>query len=92
MFATDAKTPKIEPDLNFLWRMKVLEAVCKRDWHNMRSYLFFNVQKVWRKISDSVCNDFKTTKIQYGFIYFIYIIIIIIIINFFFLCDSFLWW
>ncbi len=29
----------------FLWRMKVLEAVCKRDWHNVRLYLFFNVQK-----------------------------------------------
>ncbi len=43
MLATDAKTQKIEPDLNFLWRMKVSEAVCKRDWHNMRSYLFFNV-------------------------------------------------
>ncbi len=24
----------------FLWRTKVSEAVCKRHWHNMRSYLF----------------------------------------------------
>ncbi len=45
MHATDAKTQKIEPDPNFLWRTKVSEAVCKRDWHNMRSYLFFNVRK-----------------------------------------------
>ncbi len=46
MHATDAKTQKIEPDLNFFfWRMKVLEAVSKRDWHNVRSYLFFNVRK-----------------------------------------------
>ncbi len=27
----------------FLWRMKVMEALCKRDWHNVRLYLFFNV-------------------------------------------------
>ncbi len=26
----------------FIWRTKVSEAVCKHDWHNMRSYLFFN--------------------------------------------------
>ncbi len=29
----------------FLCRTKVSEAVCKRDWHNVRSYLFFNVQE-----------------------------------------------
>ncbi len=33
----------------------VSEAVCKRDWHNVRSYLFFNVQKFRMRISDSVC-------------------------------------
>ncbi len=46
MHAMDAKTQKIEPDTNFFGRMKVSEAVCKRDWHNVRSYLFFNVQKI----------------------------------------------
>ncbi len=45
MHATDAKTQKIEPDPNFFWRTKVSEAVCKRNWHNVRSYLFFNVWK-----------------------------------------------
>ncbi len=25
--------------------MEIAEAVCKRDWHNMRLYLFFNVRK-----------------------------------------------
>ncbi len=30
----------------FLWRTKISEAVCKRDWHNVRSYLFFNVRKI----------------------------------------------
>ncbi len=45
MHATDAKTQKIEPDPIFFWRTKVSEAVCKRDWHNMRSYLFFNMRK-----------------------------------------------
>ncbi len=45
MHATDAKTQKIKPDPNFFWRTKVSEAVCKRDWHNERSYLFFNVWK-----------------------------------------------
>ncbi len=39
MHATDVKTQKIEPDPIFP------EAVCKRDWHNVRSYLFFNVRK-----------------------------------------------
>ncbi len=29
----------------FLWQTKVSEAVCKRDWHNVRSYLFFNLLK-----------------------------------------------
>ncbi len=29
----------------FFWRTKVSEPVSKRDWHNMRSYLFFNMQK-----------------------------------------------
>ncbi len=39
----------------FLWWTKVSEAVCKRDWHNVRSYLFFNMHKFWMRISDSVC-------------------------------------
>ncbi len=41
MHATDAKTQKIEPDPNFFMTDKISEAVCKRDWHNVRSYLFF---------------------------------------------------
>ncbi len=46
MLPTDAKTQKIKPDqIFFFWRMKVSEAVCKRDWLNVRSYLFFNVWK-----------------------------------------------
>ncbi len=57
MHATDAETQKIEPDPNIFWRTKVSEAVCKRDWHNVRSYLFFNMRKFQMKISDSVCND-----------------------------------
>ncbi len=40
MHAEDAKTQKIEPDPNFCYDRKVLEAVCKRDWLNARSYLF----------------------------------------------------
>ncbi len=42
-----------------VWRMKLSEAVCKRDWHNARSYLFFNVQTFRTKIWDSVCDDLK---------------------------------
>ncbi len=41
MHATGAKTQKNEPDPNFF----MTEAMCKRDWHNMRSYLIFNVWK-----------------------------------------------
>ncbi len=41
MLATDAKTQKIEPDLNcFYWQMKVLEAVCKRDWQREVVFIF----------------------------------------------------
>ncbi len=42
---------KIEPG------PKVSEAVCKRDCHNVRLYLFFNMQKFQMQISDSVCRD-----------------------------------
>ncbi len=37
----------------FLWQTKVLEAVCKRDWHNVRLYLFCNVQRFQTGILDS---------------------------------------
>ncbi len=37
---------EIEPDpIFFFWRTKVSEAACKRDWHNVRSYLFFKARK-----------------------------------------------
>ncbi len=35
---------------------KVLEAMGKCDWHNMRSYLFFNVRKFQMKLSNPVSN------------------------------------
>ncbi len=42
----EVKTQKIKPGpIYFLWQTKVSEAVCKRDWHNVRSYLFFNVRR-----------------------------------------------
>ncbi len=39
-------------------RVKYVRIGCEiaLDWHNVRSYLFFNVQKLRTKISDSVCN------------------------------------
>ncbi len=46
------KRKKSNPIRIFLWRTKISEAVCKRDWHNVRSYLFFNVWKFWTKNSD----------------------------------------
>ncbi len=45
MLVTDAKKHKIEPDPNFLMTDEVSEALCKHDWHNVRSYLFFNMRK-----------------------------------------------
>ncbi len=60
MLATGAKTQKIEPGpiiFYFLWRTEFSEAVCKCDWHNMRSYLFFNVRKFQMRILDLVCKD-----------------------------------
>ncbi len=35
---------RCEQNLNFFITDENLEAVCKGDWHNMRSYLLFNVQ------------------------------------------------
>ncbi len=53
MCATDAKNAEnLTLSKKNLWRTKVLEAVCKHDWHSVRSYLFFQCAK----ISDSVCN------------------------------------
>ncbi len=56
MHATDAKTPKIEPDMNIFLTDESFGAA-KHDWHNVRSYLFFYVQNFRMKISVSVCND-----------------------------------
>ncbi len=41
-------------------KSKISEAACKRDWHNVRSYLFFNVQKFRTKNSDSLCNGLNS--------------------------------
>ncbi len=58
MIATDAKNAENRTRSEFfLWRTKFWEAFCKRDWHNMRSYLFFNMQKLVTKITDSVCKN-----------------------------------
>ncbi len=54
MIATDAKNAENRTRSEFfLWRTKFWEAFCKRDWHNMRSYLFFNMQKLVTKITNS---------------------------------------
>ncbi len=39
---------------------KFREAVCKRDWHNVRLYLFFYVRKF-----RTVCNDLKSSDLQW---------------------------
>ncbi len=52
-----SKKGSIKPYSNFLWQKKVSEAVCKHDWHNVRSYLIFNVWKFLTRISDLLCND-----------------------------------
>ncbi len=71
MLAMDAKhATKIEPDFDsaVCKLFTISEAVCKRDWQNVRSYLFFNMQTFRMKISDSVCNDLK--GILYRFVIF----------------------
>ncbi len=59
------KTQKLALDPNFLWWTKISEVMCTHDWHNVRSYLFFNVRTFWTKISDSVCNDLFTKNITF---------------------------
>ncbi len=55
------KRRKIEPDPNLFWRTKVSEALCKRDWHNVRSYLFFNV----RNFRTQCAMTFNIIKLRY---------------------------
>ncbi len=59
---------KSNPIQFFLWQTKISEAVCKRDWHNVR-YLFFNVRKFRTKNSDSVCNGLNSTHRHGSYIY-----------------------
>ncbi len=63
MHAKDAKTQKIEPDPNFFWRTKVSEVVCKPDWHNVRSYLFFNVRKFRTQCAETLTLHLPTLHI-----------------------------
>ncbi len=61
MLAMDAKNAKkSNPIQNFLWRTKISEAVCKRDWHNVRSYLFSMCEHFGWKNSHSVCNGLNS--------------------------------
>ncbi len=48
----------------FLWRK--FQRLCKCDWHNVRSYLFFNVQKFRAWISDSGCKDLNNETLKYS--------------------------
>ncbi len=34
----------------FFCQVKVLKVVCKRDWHNVRSYLFLMSEKFWLRV------------------------------------------
>ncbi len=43
----------------FLWRTKVSEALCKRDWHNMRLYLFCNEQKFGLNYAGYLLVDYR---------------------------------
>ncbi len=68
MNATDAKTQKIEPDPNLLWWTKVSEAVCKRDFHNVSSYLFFNMKIIWTKIQTFIHDPASPTEVSIRFV------------------------
>ncbi len=48
MHATDAKTPKIEPDLNILWQTKVSEAVSVS-----------MIDTTWARIYHLTCENFR---------------------------------
>ncbi len=51
------KRMKIEPGPIFFFDGRKFRRQCANVIDNVRSYLFFNVQKFQTKISDSVCND-----------------------------------
>ncbi len=57
MHAPDAKTQKIEPDPNFLWRTKVLVAVCKV------------IDTTWGRIHFLTCENFRLS-VQCPLLYF----------------------
>ncbi len=76
-----------------LWWTKISEAVCKRDWHNVRLYLFFNVWKFRTKFSDSVCNDLKghctlSLKFLYAFFRFFFVFVILSYQNACYGCEN----
>ncbi len=60
------KRRKSNPIQFCLWRTKISEAVCKRDWHNVRSYLFFNVRIFRTKFRPLVLFNFFFSKSAYN--------------------------
>ncbi len=62
MLAMHAKTQKIKPDPIFFITD---ESFGGGDWHNVRSYLFFNSQKFQTRISDSVCKNLYSCQLCY---------------------------
>ncbi len=75
------KRKKSNPIRIFLWRTKISEAVCKRDWHNVRSYLFFNVRKFRTQCAMALKtpNTFllqlqnRTTSLFYLFLFYFFV-------------------
>ncbi len=63
LHAIDAKHRKSNLIRMFFWRMKVLEAVCKHDWHNKRWYLFFNVRNFGRKCRTHLQRPLQSTAV-----------------------------
>ncbi len=54
----------------FLCRTKVSEAVCKRDWHNMSSYLYFYVWKFQTKFWTRCAITFILVPLMYYYSFY----------------------
>ncbi len=68
MFATDVKHFENRTRSNLFMTDERFRGVCKCDWHNVMSYLFFNKGKFQMKSLDSVCCAMSLTVFSQGIV------------------------
>ncbi len=76
-----------------LWRTNVSEAVCKRDWHDVRLYLFFNVWKCQIQYAETFIIILKYIIVRYSLIFlyvnYLFIVLPLLFITFIFISCNY---